>query len=69
MDHREFSAIIRSKILKIEGARLFKRSKTPEIRPRNGRISAVLGYILIKLPWISLHRSEGPFRGDLVKKY
>ena len=42
-------------------------SKTTEIRPKNDRISAVLGQILLKQPRINLYESEGTFHGNLRK--
>ena len=37
------------------------------MRHKNGQISAVLGHILIKSPWINSSGSERTFRGGLIK--
>ena len=40
----------------------------PEIRPKNGRISAIFSQILIKPPQISLYESKRTYRGSLINE-
>ena len=44
-------------------------SKTPKIRPKNDRISAVLGQILIKLPQLCFYGLKRTVCGNLIKIY